>query len=68
MYHILGASHGGTGPATSHISRPYIRIVSAVKIYSRGVFVFLSVNTCISAKLIFHITVKERIWKFVPLN
>jgi hypothetical protein len=43
MYHILGASHGGTGPATSHISSPYIKIVSAVKIYSRG---GVSISVC----------------------
>jgi hypothetical protein len=30
------------------------------------VCVFLFVKTCISATLIFHITVNKRIWKFVP--
>jgi len=28
----------------------------------------LFVKTCISAKLIFHINVKKRVWKFVLLN
>jgi len=42
--------------------------ISAVKIYRTEVCVFLFIKTCISAKLIFHITVKNRIWKSAPLN
>jgi hypothetical protein len=57
---FYSASNGGTGPA-SHITRLYIRIKFLL-------CEFLFVNTYILARLKFHITVKKRIWKFVPFN
>jgi len=41
----------------------YMDQISAAKIYRMEVCVFLFIKT-----LIFHITVKNRIWKFAPLN
>jgi hypothetical protein len=46
---------------TSYYQAIYWDQVSALKIYRREMYVFLFIKTCIAAKLIFHITVNERI-------
>jgi len=48
----------------SHYQAIYWDQVSTVKIYRREVWVFLFLKTHISAKFIFHITVKKRFGNF----
>jgi hypothetical protein len=52
----------------SHYQAIRLDQVYAIKIYRRKVCVFLFLKTCISEKLIFHITVMKRIRKSVPVT
>jgi len=62
-----GSLHVVTGPATPHITRINIGIKFLPSNSSEGRCVFLFAKTCVSAKVVFLVSIKIKIWKFVPL-